>query len=350
MTMFKAATRKRLKLRMVLDGPSGSGKSYTALRFGFALGMKVAAIDTEHRALSKNLGLAPDGIPWNFDVAELEHFAPTAYTAAIKEASRLGYDVLLIDSLSHAWDGVGGALDQVDKAGGNKFTAWKDVTPQHREMVEAILAAKCHVIATMRSKMEYVLEEQTNKQGKTVQVPKKVGMQPIQRAGMEYEFDVVGDLDLQHVLTISKTRCPALDGLIVVRPDANFVGPLLPWLNGDGQAKAPPPLASTLPDTITKPQTVNEVVEEAFENFHATQPNANGTPVTFLTMAEYKERVTGLCKATGVSADKIKSMIADYGVNRFDELSPRQAEDLLWKVGQLQNPPQPPETAEEIPY
>ena len=110
------------------------------------------------------------------------------------------------------------------------------------------------------------------------------------------------------------------------------------------QEAAPPPPALTLPQTITGG------VQEGFDNLHPAHPNANGTPVNFLTIGEYKGRVTTLAKARKIPADKIKSMIAEYGVVRFDELQPPQADELLWKVGQLANPPQPPETAEEIPY
>jgi hypothetical protein len=219
--MFQPATRRKLKLRMAVLGPSGSGKTYTALRFAAAFGNRIAVIDSEHRSASKYIGESPDGTPWTFDSCELTNFAPTTYTQVIKEAGRQGYDVLVIDGLSQAWEGVGGALDQIDRKsanGGNSFTAWKDVTPQHREMIETILACPCHVIATMRTKTEYVLEEQVSKSGRSIVVPKKVGMAPVQRAGMEYEFDVVADMDLEHVLTISKTRCPALDGAKVVKP------------------------------------------------------------------------------------------------------------------------------------
>lgn len=228
-TLFKPATRRKSKLRAALDGPAGSGKTFTALRFAFALGLRVAVIDTEHGSASKYQGDSPDGIPWNFDVLELTEFAPTAYTSAIEEAGRSRYDVLVVDSLSHAWSGSGGALELVDKkggAGGNKFTAWKDVTPMHNRMIDAIIRCPCHVIVTMRTKMEYILE--TNEKGK--QVPVKVGMGPIQRAGMEYEFDIVGDLDWTHTLSVSKSRCSAVADKIVVKPGADFIVPVLAWL------------------------------------------------------------------------------------------------------------------------
>lgn len=235
-SMFKPAVRHQLKGRIAIDGPSGSGKTFTALRLATALadGGRIAVVNTESGAIQKYLGLSPDGAPWEFDVCELTNFAPTAYTEAIVEAGKAGYDILLIDSLSHAWEGEGGALEQVTKAqdrAKNSFTAWKDVTPQHNRMIQAILKSPCHVIATMRSKTEYVLE--TNDQGKCV--PRKVGMAPVQRAGMEYEFDLYCSMDWDHVLRVTKSRCPELDGIISVKPSANSFLPFVGWLK-DGTA------------------------------------------------------------------------------------------------------------------
>lgn len=253
MGAFKKATRQKLKLRAALDGPSGSGKTYSGLRFAFALAQheaakrgdpasaRVAVIDTEMGSASKYLGSAPDGLPWQFDVAELTSFAPTAYAAVIAEAGRAGYDVLLIDSLSHAWEGKDGALELVDRksnGGGNSFTAWKDVTPMHRAMIDAILQSPIHVICTMRSKTEYVLEEQVSRSGKKIQVPRKVGMAPVQRAGMEYEFDVYASMDWSHQLTVGKTRCEAIDGFTAVKPGPEFLLPVIEWL--EGGVRTPP--------------------------------------------------------------------------------------------------------------
>jgi hypothetical protein len=232
MGMFSKAVRQQLKGRVAIDGPSGSGKTFTALRLATALadGGKIAVINTESGAIQKYLGLSPDGTPWEFDVCELSNFAPSAYTEAIIEAGKAGYAVLLIDSLSHAWEGEGGALEQVTKAqdrAKNSFTAWKDVTPQHNRMIQSILKSPCHVVATMRSKTEYVLE--VNDKGKSV--PRKVGMAPVQRAGMEYEFDLYLSMDWDHVMRVSKSRCPDLDGALAVKPSVNTFLPFAQWLN-----------------------------------------------------------------------------------------------------------------------
>ena len=241
MLEFKRATKEQSRLRMAIDGPAGSGKTFTALRFGFALqarvGGKVALIDTEHASASKYADQFPE-----FDTLVLDSFSPETYMEGIKAAERAGYTILIIDSLSHAWDGVEGALEQVDRAalkGGNSYTAWRDVTPLHRRMVETILQSDCHIIATMRSKMEYVLQEETNSKGRTVMVPKKIGLAPIQRQGMEYEFDVMADMDVDHRMIVSKSRITAVDGAVVVKPKGEWLEPVIDWLTSGAKHVEP---------------------------------------------------------------------------------------------------------------
>ncbi len=242
MTTFQKATKKRAKLRLAIDGPSGAGKTYTALVAAKALGGKIAVIDTERGSAS----LYSD--KFDFDVAELNKFSPQAYIDLIEGAEQAGYDVIVIDSLSHAWEGEGGALDMADAAktrNQNSFTAWKDVTPLHRKLVDAMLQSKCHIIATMRSKTEYILEA-VERNGRTTQVPRKVGMAPVQRQGMEYEFTVVCDMDTDHNISISKSRCSALSDAVANRPGEKFFKVLVDWLN-DGGAPAPEPAAQFAP-------------------------------------------------------------------------------------------------------
>lgn len=232
---FQKATKKRSKARIALDGPSGAGKTYTALIAAtvMAEGGKIAVIDTERGSAS----LYAD--KFEFDVLELDNFDPRQYIEAIEAAEKTGYSVIVIDSLSHAWEGEGGALDQVDKAAkrlqGNSFAAWKDVTPLQRRLVDAMLQSPCHIIATMRSKMDYV-QEKDEKTGKTI--IRKVGMAPVQRQGMEYEFTIVGDMDVDHNLMITKSRCDIMADAVENKPAAKFWQKLLDWLNsGEEPAK-----------------------------------------------------------------------------------------------------------------
>jgi hypothetical protein len=206
MSAFQKATRKKAKARIGLVGPAGSGKTFSALQLAFGLGGKVAVIDTEHGSadLYAHLG--------EYDVASITPpFTVQKYLNLIKEAEK-EYDIIIIDSLSHAWAGTGGLLEEVDKraGAGNKFAAWRDVTPLHNSLIDAILQSPAHIIATMRSKTEYVIEE--NEKGK--KVPRKIGMAPVQREGMDFEFTLVFDIEQSHHLaTASKDRTSLFDGV-----------------------------------------------------------------------------------------------------------------------------------------
>ncbi len=222
MSQFHKAERKRGKLRLAIAGPAGSGKTYSALLIAFGIGGRVAFIDTERGSgeLYDHLG--------EYDACTLEApFEPKKYVAAIRAAEEDGYDTIIIDSLTHAWAGTGGLLDRhgmiADKSG-NSWSAWRMVTPQHNELVDALLQSSCHIIATMRSKMEYTQVEEGGK--KSV---KKLGMSPIQRDGMEYEFTVFMDIDQNHTASSTKDRTTLFDGQYF-KPSKQTGRMLVEWL------------------------------------------------------------------------------------------------------------------------
>jgi hypothetical protein len=244
---MKKAVKKDSKLRMVIVGPPKSGKTFTSLTIGVGLGKRVGLIDAERGSAAKYADL------FDFDVEELDgKYSPQLYRRKIKEFEN-SYDVLIIDSLSHAWFGTEGALEQAEKAGErlkNRFRAWAEVTPHHYALVDAILTAKCHIIATLRVKTEYVMEydEKTRKT-----IPRKVGLQPIFREGIEYEFDLVADMDQEHQLVVSGSRCVALDGFVAHKPSENIIEPLRLWLGIDAERNQPisAPVAQSDPATST---------------------------------------------------------------------------------------------------
>jgi hypothetical protein len=265
MASFKKATKQQARLRMAIDGPSGSGKTMTSLILAQRLGRKVALIDTERGSASKYAEL------FEFDVLELDEFSPQNYIEGIKAAAQAGYDVLIVDSLSHAWSGKGGILEQHDAAvrrqkTENSFTAWREVTPLHNALIDAILQAPMHVIATMRSKMDYV---QTTENGKTV--VKKVGMAPVQRDGVEYEFDIVADMDSTNTMLISKSRCQELTGVVITKPDGTLGDTLKRWVTTGAPPMAEPPRRTPLVqaavemgatiDTDDQPRTDEQAVQ-----------------------------------------------------------------------------------------
>jgi hypothetical protein len=227
MTTFRKAERKKARLRLGICGPSGAGKTKSALLIADGLGGKVALIDTENGSGD----LYAD--EHQYDVAPLAPpYTPERYVALLHTAEKAGYDVVVLDSITHAWAGQGGLLDEHDKVAkasrsGNSYMAWREITPKHNAFIEAMLSSPCHVIATMRSKVDYILEDSGN--GK--QRPRKVGMAPIQREGMDYEFTTVFDLSVpDHLATVSKDRTSLFDGKPPFKPDAGTGQQLVDWL------------------------------------------------------------------------------------------------------------------------
>lgn len=260
---FQKATKKESLLRMAITGPSGGGKTYTALTIGAALipSAKVALIDTERGSASKYAD------QFSFDVLELDDFRPAVYVRAIEAAQANGYNVLIIDSLSHAWFAQGGVLSIVDdeaarSKSGNTFLAWRKGTEVQNQLVDAILASKMHVIATMRSKTEYVIE--TDSRGK--QVPRKIGLAPVQRDGVEYEFDVVAEMDITNTMLVQKSRCPALTNAVIERPGADVAATLRAWLSDGDPAPAPiaKKPAAEEPENIVKCPNCGALTESAW--------------------------------------------------------------------------------------
>lgn len=204
---IRPAERTQAKIKLALQGPSGSGKTYSALLLAYGLvndWSKVAVIDTENHSadLYAHLG--------GYNVLSLSKpFNPERYIDAIDLCEKSGIEVIIIDSISHEWDGSGGILEVHGNMTGNSFTNWNKVTPRHNSFTQKILQTQCHIIGTIRTKQDYVLSE---KNGKAV--PEKIGLKGITRDGMDYEFTIVLDIDLKHLATASKDRT----GLFMDKP------------------------------------------------------------------------------------------------------------------------------------
>lgn len=234
---FAPATREKAKARLALMGVSGSGKTWTGLRITHGLSPRFAVIDTERGAASKYAGI--NGV--TFDTLQLHAYDPRNLIGALAAAANAGYEAVLVDSMSHFWSGTDGTLEQVDRAakaryGNNTFGGWKEGTPLQNAMVDALLSYPGHVVATMRAHTEWSL--QTNANGR--KEPVRLGTRPEQRRGVEYEFDVVAQMDTENTLTVIKSRCPSLHALVLERPDGvQIAKTLLDWLN-DGAAGVDP--------------------------------------------------------------------------------------------------------------
>lgn len=203
---LKKATRKQVKLRLGLSGASGFGKTYSALLLAYGMTndwSKIAVIDTENESASLYADLG------EYQTLVLQApFSPERYIEAIKTCESAGMEVIIIDSISHEWEGTGGCL-QIHEQLGGQFNHWAKVTPRHRAFIDAILQSTCHVITTVRRKQDYDMVK--NEKGKTE--PVKVGLKEVTKDGYEYELTVNFEfLNDKHLVKVSKDRTSLFSG------------------------------------------------------------------------------------------------------------------------------------------
>ncbi|MFK7059515.1 AAA family ATPase [Flavobacterium oreochromis] len=203
---LRQSERRKAKIKMALQGSAGSGKTYSSLLLAQGLTngdfSKVAIIDTENGSadLYAHLG--------NYNVLTLTPpFTPDNYIKAIDVCEKAGIEVIIIDSISHCWDYL---LDYHSSLAGNSFTNWAKIKPLEKAFMDKILQCDAHVIATMRTKQDYVLNQ---KDGKFI--PEKVGLKAVQRDGIDFEFTLVFDIDIKHFAVSSKDRT----GLFMGKPE-----------------------------------------------------------------------------------------------------------------------------------
>lgn len=223
---LRQSSRTQARIKLALQGCSGSGKTYSSLLLAFGITnnwSKIAVIDTENGSadLYAHLG--------NYNVLSLRDYMPEKYIEAICVCERAGMEVIIIDSISHCWDYL---LDFHANLQGNSFTNWAKVTPRQNAFVQKILSTPCHVICTMRSKQDYVLNEKNGKM-----IPEKVGLKAVQRDNVDYEFTLVLDIDIKHHAVASKDRT----GLFMGKPEFTITADtgrdILRWCNS---AATPP--------------------------------------------------------------------------------------------------------------
>lgn len=322
MALFKRAERKKAWLKLALTGPSGSGKTYSALLIAKGMGKRIAVIDTENESAALYAGIP--GLP-DFDHCSIDPpYTIDKYTAAIQAALTEGYDVLVIDSLSHAWAGEGGLLQQkedLDSRGGkgekNKFTNWGAITKQQERFKGWLLKADVHMIVTMRSKQDYVLGEGN--------APIKVGMAPIQREGMEYEFTMVLDMAMNHSAKTSKDRTGLFDGKIFV-PNEKTGLELINWLNlgsGELSRRSPEELKE-----VTKPDGADSGNNNS--NNTGSAPSEKKPPVRTQGPSDAQlKRLFAIAHEHGWSNDAVKSHIRDkYKAESSKTLSQSEYDEL----------------------
>jgi hypothetical protein len=235
MSTFSKAVKHKSKLRLAIWGVSGSGKTYSSLAIAKGMGGKVGVIDSEHGSASKYASI------FDFDVIEMSKpYSIDKYIEYIKLAEQNKYDILIIDSITHAWQEL---LEEMDKLAetkykGNSFRAWGEGTPKQKLLIETINSYKGHIIVTMRSNTEWVMTQ--NQKGQMQ--PKRVGTKVDQGKNIEYEFDMLIEMSDNHSGEILKDRTQKFQDKIINKPGIDFGKELIEWLN-EGEDKKPEPKA-----------------------------------------------------------------------------------------------------------
>ncbi|TCZ73285.1 AAA family ATPase [Flaviaesturariibacter aridisoli] len=218
---LQTAQRKRARIKMGLQGPSGSGKTFSALLLAYGLcndWSKVAVVDTENHSSELYAHLGP------FQVLPMRApFTPERYMQAMEACEAGGIEVIIIDSATHEWEEL---LDHHSKLPGNSFTNWGKITPRHNAFVQRVLQSPTHVICTIRTKQDYVLNEKNGKM-----TPEKVGLKGVQRDGIEYELTLVFDLDIKNLAVASKDRTGLFFGKPEQRLSVETGLAILEWCN-----------------------------------------------------------------------------------------------------------------------
>jgi len=249
------AQRKRAKIRLSIQGPSGSGKTFSSLLIAKGLvgnWENICVIDTENHSADLYSHLGP------YNVLTLgKPFNPEAYCQAIELCEQSGMKAIIIDSLSHEWEGDGGILDIHAGMVGNSFTNWSKVTPRHNSLIQRILQSDCHIIATFRTKQDYVLSDKNGKM-----VPEKVGLKSVTKDGMDYEFTTVFDLDIHHNAVCTKDRT-GLFGSLPLKLDTIIGDKILRWCEVNTvntSLTMEEAFEPTLEELVAAAKTVNELV------------------------------------------------------------------------------------------
>lgn len=207
MMQIRKAERGQSKLRIGLSSPSGAGKTYSSLLLAKGLvgdWNKIGMIDSENGRgdIYSDLG--------TYNIVTLKApFSPEKYIEAIRAFETFGVEVIIIDSMSHEWEGEGGCLQLNEKLAiakykGNTWSAWSETGERHQKLLNAIVSSECHVITTVRNKIDTVMVD-----GKV----KKVGIKEITREGFEFELTVNFNIDRDsHTVIASKDNTRLFEG------------------------------------------------------------------------------------------------------------------------------------------
>jgi len=300
MATFKAASKKQQKLRLAITGLAGSGKTFSALRIATGMGGKIAVIDSEHA--SSELYAAR----FSFDICPLKTYEIEEYVDAIESAGTAGYNVIVIDSLSHAWEKL---LERVDNIAdqryrGNTFRAWAEGSELHKKLVETILSSPCHVIGTIRTKAEYAVDTESGKTKVT-----KLGTAPKQREGFEYELSVVMEMSQKHIGFISKDRTGKFQDKYIECPGEEFGQQLIAWLNEGTEP---------IQQATTDATSIRQKCVDRMKELKDIMLSISNTGSRYFTDAEYDEVKVSLNQLNNKSdAERLDTIFAITETNKM---------------------------------
>lgn len=280
MSQLKKASREQVKIRVSLASPTGFGKTTSALMIAFGITndwSKIAVIDSENKSASFYANHTfPNGFAvGEFQTIQLEPpYTPEKYSAAIKECEDAAIEVVIIDSVTHVWQGQGGLLEYNTSLGTNSFQNWAKTTPRYQKWLDSILNSKCHVICTARKKQEYALTEEGGKK----RVEKK-GLGDQIREGFDYEMTIAFDLITDnHLAQTTKDRSSLFMGKpeFIITPE---VGKAIKKWCESGAAPAPPYVISgelviEINDLINNSTLDESQKGSARKRFHAAKSEA----------------------------------------------------------------------------
>jgi hypothetical protein len=274
MVNFQRAVRKQVKLKVALAGISGSGKTMSALLMARGMGKKIAVIDTENGSAS----LYSD--KFDFDVVVLEPpFTTEKYVSAIEAAERANYDVIIVDSFSHAWGGEGGVTEKkaaIDARGGNQFANWKEPKRDYGRLKNAILHSPSHIICTLRCATAYEVSDDEGKKKR----PQKIGLKPIAEPNIEYEFTVVFDLASDNTANASKDRTSLFKGEYFVITEKTGEK-LLNWINSASTQESAEQSSEIPPEAHAPVNPTSDLGMPARSGFHCELEGCPGELVLF---------------------------------------------------------------------
>jgi hypothetical protein len=292
--MFKAsvAEREKLKLMVGLTGPSGAGKTLSALKMAHGITgdwKRIAVADTEN---SSALYYAGDKTgPWQhipFDGQKMKGgYSPENWVKLIEYAETLPIDALVLDSITHEWSGVGGSLELVDSLSQGKSAfsnGWKKVTPLHRAFIDRMRHSRLHILATMRSKQDYVVETGTG--GKAT--PRKVGLKSEQRDQTDFEFGIIFDIDISHFASASKDRTGLFMDRTPFKIDEDTGKELSSWANMGKESKTGFDSSNDNHRTyLIKLLKANDIPEKDFDGFFKRMDGKPSETITDI-LEEYR--------------------------------------------------------------